>query len=166
MTSVSGTFFDGVGSRGEEGSLTLHAGTARVESGSFTVDISMDDLIVEARLGNTPRRFTWGGHASFVHRMRQWFLAINMLLHPHRFDGGGGMVMVRRADGHDVDLVTKLVEHLAIIGKLLRVGKLAPLLRQRSSVNVAQPDDGYALFAHMTRVARALAADTDTCGTQ
>ena len=50
-----------------------------------------------------------------------------MLAHVHCSERGNRMVVIRSADGDDVDLVAKLVEHFTKVAKLLCLRKLKAL---------------------------------------
>ncbi len=76
--------------------------------------------------------------ASFPNRPCQRLLAVDMLAHTHRFNGRCRMVMVRRADGHDVNFVTQAVQHFTIVRELFGILELTALLFQCSPVNVAE----------------------------
>ena len=70
------------------------------------------------------------------------------------------MGVVGRADGHGVDLVAELLEHLAVVVELLRLGILLAHLVEHVAVDVAEGDD-LAVLAGVIGIAIALAADAD-----
>ena len=102
-----------------------------------------------------------GHQPGLVDRVRQRLLAEAVLAHPHGHQRGRGVGVVGRADGHRVDALAHLVEHLAEVGVALGLGK--PLLAgvvQRAFVDVADGDH-VAGVAGVARIARALAANAD-----
>ena len=82
-------------------------------------------------------------------------------------NGGGGVRVVRRADGNDVDLVTQLVQHFTEVVELLRVGEIRGLswsACRRSTSH--KTGDLNALLGDVAGVAAAFAADADASGRQ
>ena len=96
----------------------------------------------------------------FLDRPGQRLLAEAVLAHPHGHHARRGVGVVGRADGHGVDLVAQLLEHLAVVEVLLRFGVLLPHLVEDVAVDVAEGDD-LAVRAGVVGVAVALAADAD-----
>ncbi len=68
--------------------------------------------------------------------------------------------MVGRAHGHRVDLVAELLEHLAIIEVLFRIGILLAHLVEYVAVDIAEGHD-LAALAGIVGIAVALAANAD-----
>ncbi len=63
------------------------------------------------------------GHlAALMDAVGQRLFAEDVLAALHGGDGGDSVVVVGRGDHHGVDLLLQLVEHLAEIAKLLRLG--------------------------------------------
>ena len=100
-------------------------------------------------------------HASFGDRPGEWFLAIDVLAHLHRLNGGDCVGVVRCAAGNDVDFFADFGKHFAEIRILLRVCELTAFLDQLITVDVTQSSDRDALFGDVSGVAAALAADSD-----
>ena len=98
--------------------------------------------------------------ACFLDRPGQRLLAEAVLAHAHGHHAGRGVRVVGRADGHGVDLVAQLLEHLAVVEVLLRLGVLFPHLLELMLVDVAEGDD-LAVLAGVVGVALTLAADAD-----
>jgi Zn-dependent protease with chaperone function len=66
MTRVSGTFYDGIGSRGHAATLTVVGDLVVIKSETCRLEVAFCELEVEARLGTTPRRMSWGDRCAFV----------------------------------------------------------------------------------------------------
>ena len=98
--------------------------------------------------------------AGLVRRVGQRLLAVDVLPHPHRHQGGGGVGVVGGADHHGVDLWTHLFEQLPEVAVRLRVGKRLGLLPEALAIDVAKGHD-VAQPADVVGVARPLAADAD-----
>ena len=93
-------------------------------------------------------------------RPGQRLLAEAVLAHPHGHHAGRGVGVVGRADRHRVDLVAHLLEHLAVVEVLLRLGVLFTHLVEDFAVDVAQGDD-LTVSAGVVGVTVSLAADAD-----
>jgi hypothetical protein len=78
--------------------------------------------------------------ARFPDRVRERLLAIDVFTQLHRHHGREGVMMVRRAHGHRVDLL-HFLQHFAVISEELRLGKLRPAFFQSLLVHVAQGHD-------------------------
>src|SRR5205807_973990 len=98
--------------------------------------------------------------ARLPHRVRQWFLAINMLSAFQRLHRGEGVMMIRRCNHDRVDFL-HLIEHLPVISKLLRLRIFPKDVPRMVLVHVAQRDDVFTL--HGREVRTALPADTNAC---
>jgi hypothetical protein len=87
-------------------------------------------------------------------------LAEAVLAHPHRHQGGSGVVVVGRADRDRIDTLAHLVEHLAVVGELFRLRKH---LRSGGEITGVYVADGHhvAVLAGVIRVADALNAQAD-----
>ena len=102
-----------------------------------------------------------GAHdPGFLDRPGQRLLAEAVLAHPHGHHAGRGMRVVGRADRHGVDLVAQLLEHLAVVEVLLRLGEVFRHLVEDVLVDVAEGDD-LAVLAGVVGVAVTFAADSD-----
>ncbi len=84
-----------------------------------------------------------------------------MLAHAHRHHAGRGVGVVGRADGHRVDLLAHILEHLAVVEVLLRLGILRAHLVEAFAVDVAKGDN-LTVLAGVVGVAVSLAANADT----
>ena len=105
-----------------------------------------------------------GGHVAHLaglgDRVRQRLLAVNALALLHGHQAGRRVRVVGGADGDGVDLVAELVEHLAVVGELLRVRVAGRLFVEGLIVHVAKGDD-LAVLGGAVHVAGAFAADAD-----
>ena len=99
-------------------------------------------------------------HAGFVQRLGHRLLDEGVLAHPHAHRSGDGVGVVGRADGHGVDALAHLVEHLAEVEILLRVGPALARGVEAGLVDVADRDH-VAGPAGILRIAGPLAADAD-----
>ena len=90
--------------------------------------------------------------------MRQRLLAIDMLAALDGLHRREGVVVIGRGDDDGVDLL-HLVEHLAVVGELLRLGILLEDAGGVALIHIAQRHDVLAL--HLAEVVGALAADAD-----
>ena len=98
--------------------------------------------------------------AGFPDGAGERLLAVDVLAHPHRLGGDHGVGVIGRADGHGVDAVAQLVEHLAVVGEFV-VGLVG--LRhavEELGIDVAEGVD-LAVAGDVLDVALALAADAD-----
>ena len=109
------------------------------------------DLAFGGRLAHQPR---------LVGRVRQRLLAVDGLAQPHRHQGRRGVRVVGRAHDHGVDLGRQLLEQLAEVAVLLRLGELLALLAEAIGIDVAERDD-VADLTDVVGVARTFAADAD-----
>ncbi len=104
--------------------------------------------------------------ARFIDRLDQRFLAKAMFAHLHRPEGRHAVMMVRRGNGHRVDVLAHFVQHLAVIVELLELGKLVARTAWPSPptvmlVHVADGDDIAAAIRGVAAVAVPFAADAD-----
>ena len=100
----------------------------------------------------------------FLDRPGERLLAETVLAHAHGHHARRGMAMVGRADGHGVDLVSQVLEHLAIVEVLFRFRIFFPHLVENMAVDITERDD-FAMRACVVGVAFSLAADADACET-
>ena len=65
---ISGTYYDGVGSQGGAATMLASVDGCSIENaqGEVVAQIALDDLRIDAQLGNTPRNITWGERSSFA----------------------------------------------------------------------------------------------------
>ncbi len=94
----------------------------------------------------------------FPYRVRKRLFAIDVLPALDGLHGREGMMMIGRRDDNSVDLL-HLVEHLAVIGELLRLGILLEDVARVVLIYVAKGNNVLAL--HVAQVITALAADAN-----
>ena len=98
--------------------------------------------------------------ASFVDRVRQRLLRVDVLLHLHRGDAGDGVRMIGSAHGDRIDLFAHLVEHFSPIEVFLGIRELLGLGSEMLFIDIAERDYRAELAA-LRDVAGAFAADAD-----
>ena len=59
MTYLTGTFYDGVNSRGHAGTLQVVGQQSVLRYADSRIDLSTDSLVIEPPLGRLPRKITW-----------------------------------------------------------------------------------------------------------
>ena len=92
--------------------------------------------------------------ARLIDRLDQRFLGEAVLAHLHRPEGCHAMIMVRRGNGHRVNILANFVQHLAVILILLELGELlGELLGLRSERVGVHVTDGNNVPATMGGVA-------------
>ena len=125
---------------------------ARLEGVALVAHLR-DDLVFLGGLGH---------RAAFGDRVGQRLLAVDVLAVLHGGDRGHGVVMVGRGDHDGVDLFGHLVEHLAEVAELLRLGMVVERADDAiiTPVGVAKGHDIVAA-RHGADVAPAHRADAD-----
>ena len=87
----------------------------------------------------------FGQDARLEDGVRQRFLAVNMFAQSDGHRCCGGVRVVRRRDGHSVDVIGFLVEHLAEVSILGRLRVAIVHVRSAAGINVAKGHDVLAL---------------------
>jgi len=105
----------------------------------------------------------FGDLASFPNRPGQWLLGVTSLAHLQRHSGGHRVGVVRCADGHRVDVLADLIEHLAEVIEGLCIFKVFVLLAAVEGVvvDIANRDD-LSVVGSILGVAGAFAPNSDT----
>ena len=133
-------------------------------AGADELDARAEPVLGGALIAHLRAELFLGGEGphqpGFLDRPGQRLLAEAVLAHSHGHDAGRGVGVVGRADGHGVDLVAELLEHLAVIKVLLCFGILLAHLVEDVAIDVAEGDD-LAVTAGVVGIAVSLAADAD-----